>query len=115
MFVSSDSRIANRSQTLNLAYLQPKTRTFVELFLITVLVQSQLGAEGKRNEKAVMDIFLTLKDVPELTTGLQFFMKKVVRKTDVAGSKQDQATVKWGCKVADDALTALASTTIAEE
>ena len=56
-----------------------------------------------------MDIFLKLQDFPELITGLQHFLKRVVRKTNIAGSKQDRATVQWGCRVAEDALVALES------
>lgn len=59
-----------------------------------------------------MNIILRLKDVSNLVRGLQYFVKKVVSKTDVAGSKTDEATVKWGCKVIADALTALASSRI---
>ena len=62
-----------------------------------------------------MSIVLRLKDASNLVRGLQYFVKKVVSKTDVAGSKVDEATVKWGCKVITDALTALASSSIANE
>lgn len=41
-------------------------------------------------------------------------MMKVVSKTDVAGTKVDRETVKWGCKVAQSALRALTSNTVAE-
>lgn len=41
-------------------------------------------------------------------------MKKVVSKTDVAGSRVDRETVKWGCKVAEGALRALRLNTVAE-
>ncbi len=36
-------------------------------------------------------------------------------KTDVAGSRYDFQYVKWGCKVAGDALRALASSTVMEK
>lgn len=41
-------------------------------------------------------------------------MMKVVSKTDVAGTKVDRETVKWGCKVVQSALRALTSNTVAE-
>ena len=62
-----------------------------------------------------MDIFLNLSGVPVLVRGLQYFLKKVVRKTDVAGSKRDKETVKWGCMVATDALTAVVSSKVVDE
>ena len=95
--------------------MQPTTRTFVELFLIKVIVHSQQGSTAKRNEKPLMNTVLRLKDVSNLVRGLQYFVRKVVSKTDVAGSKVDEATVKWGCKVITNALAALASSSIADE
>ena len=62
-----------------------------------------------------MEIFLKSREIPGLPRGLQFFVKKIVSKTDVAGSKQDRETVKWGCKVAGDALKAIASSGVALE
>ena len=50
---------------------------------------------------------MKLKTVPEMVRGLQYFLKKVVSKTDVAGSKTNTATVKWGCRIAANALGAL--------
>lgn len=102
-------------QTLNLAYLQPKTRTFVELLLITVILHLQQGSERNRDEKPIMEVFLPSKDIPNLARGLQYFLKKVVSKTDVAGSRRDHETVRWGCKVAGDGLKYLMSSMITEE
>ena len=62
-----------------------------------------------------MNIFLKLKTVPEMVRGLQYFMKKVVSRTDVAGSKMDAATVKWGCKVAGETLGALVAGRVEED
>ena len=63
-----------------------------------------------------MEIFFRLKekpdDLPHLVQGLQYFLKKVVRKTDLL-DKKDSATVKWGCRVAESALIALGSTSTA--
>ena len=101
-------------QTLNLAYLQPKTRTFVELLLISVILHSQQGSSSKRDEKPIMEVFLLSKDNPNLARGLRYFLRKVVSKTDVAGGKQDRETVVWGCKVAADALRVVVSSMVAE-
>lgn len=62
-----------------------------------------------------MKIFLKSKDVPNLAGGLQYFLKRVVSKTDVAGTRQDCETVRWGCKVACDALKMVLSSAILDE
>ena len=90
-------------------YLQTKTRTFVELMLITAIIHSQQDPGPSRNEKALIDIFLKPKEIAEMAGGLRYFLKKVVSKTDVAGNKADNETVRWGCKVASDALSVLAT------
>lgn len=102
-------------QTLNLAYLQPKTRTFVELLLITVILHSQQGSESKRDEKPIMEVFLPSKDTSNLARGLQYFLQKVVSKTGVAGSRRDCDTVRWGCKVVGDGLKVSISSMLTEE
>lgn len=62
-----------------------------------------------------MGIFLKTKDVPDLAAGLRYFLKRVVSKTDIAGSQHDVETVQWGCKVASDVLKAIVSSTIVDE
>jgi nucleolar MIF4G domain-containing protein 1 len=91
-------------KNLNLSYLQPKTKTFVEVLFITILLQSQKQAEASRDELAVVNTFAKIKETPELIRGVQYFLKKVVSKTDIAGGKEQKATVKWACKVAGGAL-----------
>lgn len=98
-------------KNLNFSYLQTKTKTFMEVFFITVLVQSQRGSPTKRDEQAVVKIFSSAKETPQLIRGLQYFLRKVVSKTDIAGGKDEKATVKWACKVAGDTLAALAADT----
>ena len=83
--------------------------------LITAILHSQQGAEGRRNEKHLLDVFLKPKEMPEMAGGIRFFLRKVVSKTDVAGSKSDKDIVRWGCKVAGDALTIMATQTIADD
>lgn len=104
-------------KTLNFAYLQPKTKTFVELLIISIIQQSQQrgkkkskknkdegGDEDGRNEKAIMDIFVRTQETPHITKALIYFIRKVVAKTDIVPSEKDLKVVKWGCKVAVDAL-----------
>ena len=77
-------------------------------------MHSQQGPEGSRNEKALLDVFLKSKEIAGMAQGLRYFLKKVVSKTDVAGSKSEKETIKWGCKVAGDALAVIATQTISE-
>ncbi|PLB40958.1 MIF4G domain-containing protein [Aspergillus candidus] len=111
-------------KTLNFAYLQPKSKTFVELLLITVIQQSQKAktaakkskkdkkegqdVESERDERALIDIFLRTRETPQIAKGLIFFLRKVVAKTDIVSSSKEQKMVKWGCGAAVDALKVVA-------
>ncbi|KAI9037274.1 MIF4G domain-containing protein [Aspergillus affinis] len=106
-------------KTLNFAYLQSKTSTFVELLLITTIQQSQKSKRGKkekkkdedvRDEQALMEIFVRTRDTPQVVKGLMYFIRKVVSKSDIV-SEKEQKVVRWGCKVAVDALKVVAKET----
>jgi nucleolar MIF4G domain-containing protein 1 len=93
---------------LDLTYLQPKTKTFLEVLLITIFLQSQRqSATNERDEEAVRSIFAKLRDNPHLVRGLQYFLKNTVARTDISGGKDEKATVKWASKVAGDVLKSL--------
>ena len=77
--------------------------------LITIFLRSQPDAGGWRVEAPIIEVFLSPKEAPVMARGLQYFLKEVVSKTDVAGSRENKDIVKWGCKVACDALKAIAS------
>ncbi|KAF8468783.1 hypothetical protein BDZ91DRAFT_721111 [Kalaharituber pfeilii] len=95
----------NILKVLNLAYLQSRTRAFLEIFFITVTLKSQPRYKvGERSEKAIMEIFLQTKDNPELTRGMLYFIKKHVRNSDIAGGAAERDVIKWGARVACDAL-----------
>lgn len=101
-------------KNLNLAYLQPKTKIFLEVMFIKMFLQSQRSAEGGRDEKAVVSVFESVKDNPQLATGVQYFLRKVVSKTDIAGGNGETATVKWACKIAGDFLRASADSDVGQ-
>ena len=61
-----------------------------------------------------MAIFLRSKDTPDLVRGLQYFLKKVVRKTDIAGGKRETETVRWGCRKARDLLQACVASVVVD-
>lgn len=102
-------------KTLDFVYLQPKTKTFVELLIITIILQTQQKASRKQkkqsevedsefDEKALVDVFIRTREAPQAVAGLIYFIRKVVSKTDIVSSKREKKTLRWGCRVALDTL-----------
>ena len=102
-------------KTLDFLYLQPKTKTFVELLLITAILQTQQKASRKQkkqtgeaddsgfDEKSLIEVFMRTREAPQAVAGLIYFIRKVVAKSDIV-TKKDKKTLKWGCRVALDTL-----------
>ncbi|KAM7221501.1 hypothetical protein V8F06_003073 [Rhypophila decipiens] len=88
---------------LNLAHLQTKAKAMVEILLITVLQECQnKSKERGEGDAAILKIFGAVEEeVPELATGLLWFIRKVVRKTDLV---PETKRIKEGCKLAEKAL-----------
>jgi nucleolar MIF4G domain-containing protein 1 len=104
-------------KNLNFPYLQAKTKTFVEVVLVTTILEALKTSKtkDKRDERAVREVFVEADQAPEMIAGLQFFLKKTVSKTDIV-EKAEKETVRWACKSVMDMLTrVLATTTLAEE
>ena len=95
-------------KSLNLALMQAKTSTFVEMLLVTAILQSQRDSKNCRNEAALIEIFMKAKDIIGIAGGLQYFLRNVVRKTDVTQSKSDKETILWACRTLGNALKAMA-------
>ncbi|KAL8804718.1 MAG: hypothetical protein Q9182_002410 [Xanthomendoza sp. 2 TL-2023] len=106
---------SEREKVLNFTYLQSKTSIFVELMIIAIILHSQKGVHGSRDESKINETFVSARSNAELAKGLQFFLRKTVSRTDVAGTKADKETVKWGCRVARKALEAVISSDVVEE
>lgn len=83
---------------LNLLYLQKKTRDFVEVMLVNVLLECQAQ---ERPGEAIAKVFGGVEAAPDLAMGLQYFLKNVVRKSDLAGGKKNTKLLKEGCKMAE--------------
>ncbi|ROV89341.1 hypothetical protein VMCG_09640 [Cytospora schulzeri] len=83
---------------LSLFDLQPKTRDFVEVMLIT------LFQEVKVAKNDVGKIFSAVADMPALSKGLQYFLRKV-RKSDLVVKGKEKKVVRRGCEEAVRALT----------
>jgi nucleolar MIF4G domain-containing protein 1 len=108
-------------KTLNFAYMQPKTKTFVELLMISIILQSQKQTKKSKkskksksnpdtgddfgfDEKPLVEIFMRTRDTPQIVKGCIFFLRKVVAWTDIVASEKEAKMVKWGVRVAVDAL-----------
>ncbi|KAF2819783.1 dihydrolipoyl dehydrogenase [Ophiobolus disseminans] len=90
-------------KNLNFPYLQPKTKTFTEVLLVTTILESQKGSKERFNNKALLEVFVEVDQAPEMIAGLQYFIKKVVLKTAIV-EKKEKDTVKWGCTAVTDML-----------
>jgi nucleolar MIF4G domain-containing protein 1 len=101
-------------KNLNFPYLQPKTKTFVEVLLVTTILESQKGSKDKRNNKALLEVFVEVDQAPEMIAGLQYFMKKVVAKSEIV-DEREKDTLSWGCKAVMDMLTRVLATTTMDE
>ncbi|KAL4775679.1 hypothetical protein BDW60DRAFT_204248 [Aspergillus nidulans var. acristatus] len=105
-------------KTLNFAYLQPKTKAFVEVLMISIIQQSQKQKkksksksklEDSLDEQPLVEIFMKTEDTPQIIKGCIFFLRKVVAKTDIVASEKEAVMVKWGVRVAVDALKVVES------
>ena len=118
MLIADGTLTLSVLKNLNFAYLQPKTKTFVELLIISVIQQSQKQKKSSkkkqaksdftdtRDEETLMQIFLRVQETPQAAKGLIYFIRKVVAKTDLVTEKEEKL-VRWGCNVAVDALKAV--------
>ncbi|CBF77213.1 hypothetical protein AN4581.2 [Aspergillus nidulans FGSC A4] len=107
-------------KTLNFAYLQPKTKAFVEVLMISIIQQSQKQKKNKKSksksksedsldEQPLVEIFMKTEYTPQIIKGCIFFLRKVVAKTDIVASEKEAVMVKWGVRVAVDALKVVES------
>ncbi|KAF1931565.1 uncharacterized protein M421DRAFT_89859 [Didymella exigua CBS 183.55] len=101
-------------KNLNFPYLQPKTKTFVEVMLVTAILETQKGAKEERKDTSLLQTFVEVDQAPEMVAGLQFFLKKVVGKTDIV-ERSEKETVKWGCKAVIGVLNRILATNTLEE
>jgi nucleolar MIF4G domain-containing protein 1 len=107
--IADGSLALSMLKCLRFRYLQAKTKVFVEVLLVTVLLQSQVHVEDKRDKHSVANIILNVGDAPEIAEGLQRFMRRVVSKTDITSCEAEKATIRWACKVAVGALEGIAT------
>jgi nucleolar MIF4G domain-containing protein 1 len=101
-------------KNLNFPYLQPRTKTFVEVLLVTVILETQKGSKETRKETPLLQTFVEVDQAPEMVAGLQFFLKKVVSKTDIV-EKAEKETVRWACKSVMQVLNRVLAASTMEE
>jgi nucleolar MIF4G domain-containing protein 1 len=84
-------------KVLDLAIAKVKTLMFVELLLITILV------EAKDKQNKLEGVFKKVSETPQMLRRLQFFIKKNVRNSDLV-SKNDRGAMKTGIRMALETL-----------
>jgi nucleolar MIF4G domain-containing protein 1 len=94
-------------QILDFAYLQPKTKTFLEVLLVTVFqdLEKKAAKSGIDSEKSIVDIFAKAKEAPQMLVGLQYFLSNNVKPSFLALSGTEKAALKRACRTALDTLT----------
>jgi nucleolar MIF4G domain-containing protein 1 len=92
-------------KVLNLAILKEQSKMFAELLLVEVILQTH---EDRRSVAAdeLKKIFMKVADAPQLISALDYFIRKVVRRTDLGKSKEEGTHIANGCRVAVKALQA---------
>ena len=86
----------------------------MEILLITVILQSQKRSSGSRDEKSLLNIFRMVEEAPQMARGLQYFIKNVVSKADIAGGKSERDAVRWASSKVVESLTSLTTAKLVE-
>jgi len=104
-------------QTLNFAYLQPKTKSFLEVMLLTALKSVQQRSEKTKGDStaAIVGLFSKAKDTPQVLAGLQFFLAKEVSVGEFATNALERKSLKYALRTATDTLALLSSSTVLAE
>lgn len=101
-------------KVLNFAYLQAKTKSFLEVMLSTVFKQfskrskSDDGNAGTL-ESAITALLMRTKETPQVVTGLQYFLLKEANFEEITSSSSERKTLKKASRVASLVLTQLSS------
>jgi len=82
-------------KTLNWAYLQPPTKSFLEILFTTVLAENEWGLNV---------VFSNVSDGVELVRGVLHFIKKTMKHGGIAAGDEEKAAVKKGCMIAVEML-----------
>ena len=85
-------------KNLNFGFLQPKTRTFLEILLTTVVVSC--SGDRASGQKSLQDVVFKAHEVPEMVSGLRYFIETVVARSEIVDGKTQRKLLSSGCKVA---------------
>jgi nucleolar MIF4G domain-containing protein 1 len=99
---------------LNFAYLQAKTKSFLEIVISTSFKQLSkkskvLGPEQITLDSAITGMLMRAKDTPQVITGLQYFLSKEANFSDIASSSSERKVLKKASKTAILVLTQIST------
>ncbi|KAM0717766.1 hypothetical protein Q7P37_006098 [Cladosporium fusiforme] len=109
-------------RTINFTYMQPKTRTFAEVLLTTLILQahkkaakstsssSSLSSPSTKDatkaafEKFVKEAFFQAGSRPEMVQSLRYFVESTISMAEIANGKKERKVLREGCEHATQAL-----------
>ena len=95
--ISSGALSVTVFKNLNFAYLQPKTTTFLEILLTTVITTCSAGGKG---HQSLDEVISRAHEVPEMVSGLRYFFESVISKSEIVEGKTQRKALSSGCKTA---------------
>lgn len=101
-------------KVLNFAYLQAKTKSFLEVIMSTVFKQLSKGAkeasdEQTRLENGISALLMRAKEHTQVISGLQYFLSKEADLENIASSKSERRTMRRALKTCLLVLAQLSS------
>lgn len=104
------------NQVLDFAYLQSKTKSFLEILLSTAFRELSKrsrneGADQSTFDSAIASMLNRAKDVPQVITGLHYFLSKEANMSDIASSSSERKVLKSASKTSIVVLSKLSSAT----
>jgi nucleolar MIF4G domain-containing protein 1 len=85
-------------------YLQPKTKTFLEVMFFTAFQSIDKQCKSEDAREKLMVVFSKTKDIPQLTTGLLYFIPKTLMSSNLSNTPKAKRALKRNCRLAVDAL-----------
>jgi len=82
--------------------------------LVTIILQCKKQNADKRVNSNLTTVFRMACDLPQLAAGLQYFLGKVVMKTDLVKDGAEQVLVKAGCNTILNYFTTLVTADVSE-
>lgn len=103
-------------KTVHFTTLRPSSRFFFQLFFANVITNSQTRAQvtGRRDAKALADIFLKVAPLPTLAQGVLFFLHHFVKRAEFLGEgaekDKEKEIVIWGYGIIKESLQSAINT-----